>query len=344
MVSGNNHQRTKNNVLVSCFFYLLDNLVAGCIFRLTLYSTDECVLQSKVFHLCLHLIVCNVSCMRCSMSHEYECCASLSCCIHAVKSGLFASRICDCLSNGFLVIIDHSCIVSNLTEHWLCDSYRLEFIFIAIDRFCHLIVLSTMHQMGRLYNQILNTILYCTVKSLLHVIDHFIISCLYMVDDDLCCKCSSYRPVRISFCKSILDSLDILCTAVIEGSTKAYNKKFILTDLILVTRIVLGSISCVTSEIIRICILTLYQFFLSICQSIPCFFGCLAVLICCVVSFLYIDLVDQSCYIICCFLICIRSLCGISCLSVLFCSRILCCHCCCSRTHRACHGNCEHQS
>ncbi len=27
MVTGNNHQRTKNNFLVSCFLYLLDNLV-----------------------------------------------------------------------------------------------------------------------------------------------------------------------------------------------------------------------------------------------------------------------------------------------------------------------------
>ena len=169
-----------------------------------------------------------------------------------------------------------------------------------------------------------------------------------MVDDDLCCKCSSYRPVRISFCKSILDSFDILCTAVIEGSTKAYYQKLVLTDLILVTWIVFGSVSCVTSEVIRISVLALYQFFLGVCQSIPCFFGCLAVLICCVRSLLNIDLVDQSCYIVSCFLVFIRSLCGISCLSTLicalFCSGIICCHCCCSCTHRACHGNCEHQS
>ena len=281
--------------------------------------------------------------MGCTMSHEYKCSASLSCCIHAVESGFLTSFICDCLSNCFLVIIDNSCIISNLTKHWLCNCYRLKFIFISVNSFCHLIILSAMHQMCRLNNKILNALLYCTVKSLLHVVDILTISCLNMVDDDLCCKCSSYRPVRISFCKGIFDSLDILSTAVIEGSTKAYNKKLVLTNLILVTRIILGSISCITSEVIRISILAFYQLFLCVCQGIPCFFSCLAVLICCICSLLNVDLVDQICYIISCFLIFIRSLCSISCISVLFCSRLISCHCCCSCTHGTCHGNCEHQ-
>jgi hypothetical protein len=65
-----------------------------------------------------------------------------------------------------------------------------------------------------------------------------VITRLYMVDDDLSGKCTSYRPIRICFLKGILDSLDILCTAVIEGSTEADYQKLILSDLILISRVV----------------------------------------------------------------------------------------------------------
>ena len=88
--------------------------------------------------------------------------------------------------------------------------------------------------MCRLYNQILNTICNGSVKCLIYVINLLSISCLYMIDDDLRCKCSSYRPVRICFDERLLDSTDIFYTAVIEGSTKAYYKKFILPNLITV--------------------------------------------------------------------------------------------------------------
>ena len=192
VVSGNDHQRTKDHILESCFFYFLDNLVTCCVFRFSLYSSDESVCESKIIHLCLHLVIGYVSCMGCTMSHEYKCCACICCCFHIIKSSFLASFICDCLSNCFLVIIDHCSVITNFTEHWLCNCNRFKFVFVSINCLCHFIIFCTMHQMCRLYNKILNTVSYCTVKSLLHIIDYFIISCLYMVDDDLCCKCTSY--------------------------------------------------------------------------------------------------------------------------------------------------------
>ena len=82
------------------------------------------------------------------------------------------------------VIVDHCCVIANFAKHWLCDRYRLKFISVLVDCFYHLIVLSAMHQMSRLNNQVLNTVCNCTVKSLLHVVNVLIFSCLYMVDDD----------------------------------------------------------------------------------------------------------------------------------------------------------------
>ena len=52
------------------------------------------------------------------------------------------------------------------------------------------------------------------------------------VDDDLCGKCTSYRPVRICGLQGFLDTSDIFCTAAVEGSTKAYYQQFVVTDVI----------------------------------------------------------------------------------------------------------------
>ena len=156
-----------------------------------------------------------------------------------------------------------------------------------------------------------------------------------MVDDDLCCKCTSYRPVRICFLKFVFDSFDILCTAVIERSTKTYNEKLILTDFILITWIILGCITCICTEIFRACFFAFNQFFLSICQFVPCFFCSFAVFVSCIVSFLNVDLVDQCCNFVCCCLViigcffCVSSICVFFCICsicVFFC---ICCFLCC---------------
>ena len=48
-----------------------------------------------------------------------------------------------------------------------------------------------MHQVCRLYHKILYTIFDCTLKCLIHIVNLLVISCLYMIDDNLCCEGSS---------------------------------------------------------------------------------------------------------------------------------------------------------
>ena len=156
-----------------------------------------------------------------------------------------------------------------------------------------------MHQMCRLYDQVLNPVVDCSFQCLIHIVDLLIITGLYMVDDDLCCKCSSYRPVRICCLKCFFHTTDILCTAVIERCTKAYNQNFIFSDVIFVQWIIFRCIACIPSKIIRISVLAFYQFFLCISKLIPGFFCSLTLFICLVCSFLYINVIDQLCYFIC---------------------------------------------
>lgn len=141
-----------------------------------------------------------------------------------------------------------------------------------------------------------------------------------MIDDDLCGKCSSYRPVGIGCCNRILDTLDISHTAVVKGSTEAYYQNLVLTDLILIAGIILGSISGISAEIIGICIFSLYQFLLCVGQCIPCCLGICTLLVSIFISLLYIDSVDQGCYFVSCCLICIFVALG-------SCGGCLCCLC-----------------
>ena len=45
--------------------------------------------------------------------------------------------------------------------------------------------------MCRLYNQVLNTVINSTVQCLVHIINLLTITGLYMVNNNLCSKCSS---------------------------------------------------------------------------------------------------------------------------------------------------------
>ncbi len=152
--------------------------------------------------------------------------------------------------------------------------------------------------MGRLYYKVFHPIGCCTVQRLLHVIDLLIVSCLHMVDDDLGGKRSSYRPVRICCCQRILDSFDVRHAAVIKRCTEADDQKFILSDLVLVARIVFGSITGISAEVIGIRFFTLHKLLLRIGQCIPRRLRRRTLRIGFVGSLLYIDCVNQSsCFI-----------------------------------------------
>ena len=90
-----------------------------------------------------------------------------------------------------------------------------------------------------------------------------------MIDDDLCCKCTAYRPLRICCLDGLFHSPDVLYTAVIERCTKADDKNFVLSDAVLVEAVIKAGISSIPSKIVRICIFTAHHFFLNISKPVP---------------------------------------------------------------------------
>ena len=164
-----------------------------------------------------------------------------------------------------------------------------------------------MHKVCRLNDKLFYAVIYCSLKCLIHVVDSFIVSCKNVVDNNLCCESSSYRIVLISCSKCLLDSADILSSAVVKRCSEADYKDFLVTDLISVECIVLRRITCISSKVIRICFFTFNKLLLTVCKRIPCFLCFGALFISLIRTLLNIDSIDQLCNIISCCLIFIRS-------------------------------------
>ena len=96
-----------------------------------------------------------------------------------------------------------------------------------------------MHQVGGLDDQILHAVGHSAVQSLLHVVDLLAVAGLNMVDDDLCGEGAADRPIGISGLQRILDALDILHPAVVEGGTEGDHQQLILADVVLIAAVVL---------------------------------------------------------------------------------------------------------
>ena len=253
------------------------------------------------------------------MTHQNEC-GSLIGCVSCIFKTSFRSFFCyNCFCNCLFICIDNGCIVANLTQQRLCDSYLLEFILILLERLNHLVILSTVHQVGRLDNQLFNSVLHGALQCLIHIVDALAVTSLNVVDNDLCGKCTADCPIRECILDGILDTLDIFHTAVVEGSTKADYQDLLVANLILIARIVQARVAGITTKIIWICVLAFYQLLLLVSQGIPCLFGCLALLIRVIGALLYIDVIDQLCHLICRFLIGIGAL---SCLGLCLRSRL----------------------
>ena len=293
MVTCNDHQRTKDDFLITSFFDAFNNSIAGGCFRFTLNGTDEYIVVSQRLHLSLHLAVRYLCCVGSTVTHKYECNAVCLCFIQSLVSGCLNCFCGNSLCNSFFIFIDDSCIGTDIAQKGSGDLNRFKFILIRFYGFCQLIILSTIHQMGRLNHQILNTIFYRTVKRLLDVIDLFSVTSLHMIDNDLGGKGSSDRPVRIGFLQSVLNALDISNTAVIKRGSEADYEQFIFADFITVAGIIFRSIASIPSKIVRICKFAGNQFLLGIRQCIPGSFCGLTLFIRVFVSFLHIDCVNQ---------------------------------------------------
>ena len=292
MVTGDDHQRTQDNLGVAGGLDSLNDVLASGLLGLALNGANEDILVAQVLHLGLHLAVGHLGDMGSAMAHEDKSSAVLSGLLGALVAGLFQSGSDNSLGNGFLVGIDDGGIGADLTQHGLGNHDGLDLVLVLLQSLAHLVVLSAVHQVGGLHNQSLHTVGNRTVHSLFHVIDLLAVTGLDVVDDDLCGEGAADGPVGESLGQSILNALDVFHTAVVEGSTEGDDQQLLLADLVLIPGIIQRSIAGIAAEVLGAGLFALDQLLLSIGQGVPGSLGGLALGVCLVVAGLDIDGVE----------------------------------------------------
>ena len=214
--------------------------------------------------------------------------------------------------NSFLISVDFGSVSANFAQQGLSNGNAFELIRVLVHSFAHFVVLSAVHQVSRLNNQVLNAVGNSAVQSLLHVIDFLAIAGLHMVDDDLCGESAADGPIRVSGLQGILDALDICRAAAVEGGTKADDQQFVFADLIPIAGIVQVGIAGIAAKVVGVSVLAFHQLFLGIGQGVPCLLGSFALGVGVIGALLHIDGIDQVCTFLCGHFVCISLVCAFS--------------------------------
>ena len=294
MVARHDHQGTQHHGGVTGFLDSCDHGLAGGILRLALHGADEHVLIAQLVHLGGHLAVSDLRHVRRTVTHQHISHTGLLGGGGGLVTALAQSSGDDGLGNGFLIGVDDGGVASHLTQHGLGDLNGLELVTNLVNGGAHLVVLSTVHQMGGLHHQLLHAVGDSALQSLLHVVDLLAVTGLDVVDDDLRGEGAAHGPVGVGLLQGVLDALDVGYAAVVEGGAEGHHQQLLLADLVLVAGIVLGGVAGVQTEIVGAGFLTLHQCLLGVGQGIPSGLGGLALGIGLLGALLHVDGVDEG--------------------------------------------------
>ena len=303
MVTGNDHQRAKDDVGVARSLDSFDDGFASSLFRLALDGANKDVLITEVLHLGLHLAVRHLGDVCGAVAHEHERSARVLRGVKALEAGIGDGGSGDGLGNSFLVGIDDGSVGADFAKQRLGNGDGFKLVLILLDGFAHLVVLGTVHQVRRLDNEVFDAVGDSALKRLGHVVDLLAIAGLHVVDDDLRGEGAADRPVGVGFLKGVFDALDVGNTAVIVGRAEGDNEQLVLADVVLVARIVLAGIAGVKAEVIGAGLVAFDELLLRIGQGVPGGLGRFALGVGLIGAGLDIDRVNQGGDIVGCCLI-----------------------------------------
>ena len=126
------------------------------------------------------------------MSEEDICHSVSRCLFHASIARYGSCGLSERFHDSFLVRVHFFRAAPHIAEQRFRYLHGFELIPVLINRRTHFIVFRALHQVRRLDNQRSDAIFYSPLKSLLHIVDFFPVTCLYVVYDDLGRKCPAH--------------------------------------------------------------------------------------------------------------------------------------------------------
>ena len=140
------------------------------------------------------------------MSHEYN-------------SGLAVIVGSSCVCDGF----DHCLKVLIAGQQRRTKRNFLKAVLVSFQFILQIGVLMAVHQVGRLYDQVLDPVCSCAIQGFLYIVDLQSVTLFQLVDDDLAGKCTAYLVLGESIRNGILNGADGDVAAVVVACTKAHD-------------------------------------------------------------------------------------------------------------------------
>ena len=293
VVTGHHHQRAQDHLGVTGGLQSLDHSLAAGFLGLALHGADKHIAVTQLVHLGLHLRIAHLGRVGGAVAHQHKGRAVIGGSLQRIIIRRFHSGGHHSLGHSLFVGVDHGGIAAHFAQQRLGNGNGFKLVGVAVYGLGHFVILSAVHQVRGLHHQMLYAVCHSAVQSLLHIVDAFIVAGLHMVDDDLCGEGAAHAVVRVGGLQSILDGLDILHTAVVEGGAEAHHQNFVFADLILIAGIVQRGIAGVTAKVIGVGLVAFHQCLLGIGQGVPCGLGLGALGIGVFVAGLHINGIDQ---------------------------------------------------
>ena len=225
MVAGNHHQRFQNDTLVIACLYLCQNVIQR---RLSFNSADKvvgiAVLGQQILHLLIYLIGICLS----AVTHKAD--GSL-----AVIVG--GSPLGDRLFHSGEIVV---AVQKRLSEYHLIEGIR-----IIADLFHQLVIFQTVHQVGGLYDQILDAVVDGTLQCSIDIVDEDVVPSLHVVDDDVGGKAAADREVRKCLFQIAFDCADGQTAAGVVAGAEAEYQQLVVADVVLIADVIQRSVASI---------------------------------------------------------------------------------------------------
>ena len=139
----------------------------------------------------------------------------------------------------------HSGEIVVAVQKRLSEYHLIEGIRIIADLFYQLIIFQTVHQVGGLYDQILDTVVDGTLQCSIDIVDEDVVPSLHVVDDDVGGEAAADREVRKCLFQIAFDCADGQTAAVVVAGAEAEYQQLVVADVVLIADVIQRSVASV---------------------------------------------------------------------------------------------------
>ena len=223
VIAADDHERFEDDSLIAAFLSSRHDVVQG---RSRFDGAHKAVLQTHLVESALHGSIDAVGSSFRTMTHENDRGLAV-----VIGFGFFINCACDRYEIGVG------------RQQVLADRDAVERIGIFRCGRYDVLIFQTVHQVGRLDDDVLDAVVDRAVHRFFEVIDDFAVSVLHVIDNDLRGEASAHVKLRKCRSNILFDRADGESSGVVEAGAERYDEDLRGADAVLVERIIQGRVA-----------------------------------------------------------------------------------------------------